>query len=188
MARCRSSWPITAWTCGKRPYFYGMAKTAKLRKRHTYEEERKAWVAAYRKVWSMIHAGRLAMLPCQECGGGSVRFIMVDRNFKRLNLRYFCRQHYDFAVGEGLRTLERQKQLLKEKKSQTLKSRHITGHAVDLWAWVNGTIDWEYRHYPIIAKAMKQASKELNIPIEWGGDWKTFKDGVHFQLPVKQYP
>lgn len=37
--------------------------------------------------------------------------------------------------------------------------------------------------YHKLADAMKQAAKELNVPIEWGGDWRTFKDGPHFQLP-----
>lgn len=92
----------------------------------------------------------------------------------------------DFRVLEGLRTLERQSMLVKAGKSQTMNSRHITGDAVDLGALIDGVINWEWKYYEQIAKAMKQASKELNIPIEWGGDWKTFKDGVHFQLPHKK--
>ncbi|EIT3942437.1 M15 family metallopeptidase, partial [Escherichia coli] len=39
-----------------------------------------------------------------------------------------------------------------------------------------------------IAAAFRQASQELNIPVEWGGDWKTLKDGPHFQLPHGAYP
>lgn len=92
----------------------------------------------------------------------------------------------DFKVLEGLRTLERQVILVKSGKSQTMNSRHITGDAVDLGAIVNGVIDWNWKHYEQIAHTMKQAGKELNITIEWGGDWKTFKDGVHFQLPYKK--
>lgn len=97
----------------------------------------------------------------------------------------------DFTVIEGLRTKERQAQLLKEKKTTTLNSRHLTGHAVDLAAWVivddKGTFSWDWKHYYIIEKAMKQAASELKIPIEWGGDWKRFKDAPHWQLPFKQY-
>lgn len=97
----------------------------------------------------------------------------------------------DFTVIEGLRTKERQAQLLKEKKTTTLNSRHLTGHAVDLAAWVivddKGTVSWDWKHYYIIEKAMKQAASELKIPIEWGGDWKRFKDAPHWQLPFKQY-
>lgn len=94
----------------------------------------------------------------------------------------------DFAVLEGLRTPERQKVLMEAGASQTLNSRHITGHAVDLGAWVDGEVRWDWPLYSQIAKAMKAAAAELNIPIEWGGDWRTFKDGPHFQLPRKEYP
>ena len=94
----------------------------------------------------------------------------------------------DFAVLEGLRTPERQKVLMEAGASQTLNSRHITGHAVDLGAWVDGEVRWDWPLYHQIAKAMKAAAAELNIPIEWGGDWRTFKDGPHFQLPRKEYP
>ena len=100
----------------------------------------------------------------------------------------------DFTVTEGLRIKQRQAQLLKEKKTTTMNSRHLTGHAVDLAAWVipegsdKGTVSWDWKYYEQIADAMKKAALELKIPIEWGGDWKTFKDGPHFQLPFKQYP
>lgn len=91
----------------------------------------------------------------------------------------------DFAVTEGLRTKERQAELVKAGASKTMNSRHITGHAVDLAAIVGGEIRWDWPLYEKIAKAMKQAAYELNIKIEWGGDWKSFKDGPHFQLTRK---
>ena len=94
----------------------------------------------------------------------------------------------DFTVLEGRRSPERQKVLVEAGASQTLNSRHITGHAVDLGAWVDDQVDWSWPLYARIAGAMKMAAKDLNIPIEWGGDWKTFKDGPHFQLPWKDYP
>ena len=94
----------------------------------------------------------------------------------------------DFRVGEGLRTVERQKQLKAAGATTTLNSRHLTGHAVDLIALVNGEVRWDWPLYHKIAAAMKQAAKELNIPLEWGGDWKTFKDGPHYQLPWASYP
>lgn len=94
----------------------------------------------------------------------------------------------DFTVIEGLRTPERQRKLFDAGASQTMKSRHLTGHAVDLAAWVDDQIDWSWPLYDKIAAAMKQASAQVGVPIEWGGDWRTFKDGPHFQLPWKQYP
>lgn len=92
------------------------------------------------------------------------------------------RSDVDFMVTEGLRTKERQRELVAAGASKTMNSRHITGHAVDLVAYVNG-IRWDWPLYEKIAKAMKQAAYELNIKIEWGGDWKSFKDGPHFQIP-----
>jgi peptidoglycan LD-endopeptidase CwlK len=94
----------------------------------------------------------------------------------------------DFAILEGVRSLARQEQLVKAGASQTMKSRHLTGHAVDLGAYVNGSVRWDWPLYNQLAGAMKKAAAELNVPIEWGGDWTTLKDGPHFQLPWKDYP
>lgn len=103
-----------------------------------------------------------------------------------------------FIITEGLRTIERQRKLVEAGASQTLRSRHLTGHAVDLAAFIDmdGTGDytsgdnirWDWPLYKTLSIAMKDAAKELNLPIEWGGDWKTFKDGPHFQLPWSKYP
>lgn len=94
----------------------------------------------------------------------------------------------DFVVVEGIRTPEKQKQYFDSGASKTMNSRHLTGHAVDLIAWVDRTVNWNLAHYERIAAAMKEAGRELGVPVEWGGDWKTFKDGPHFQLPWKEYP
>lgn len=94
----------------------------------------------------------------------------------------------DFGITEGLRTVERQRQLVGAGKSQTMNSRHISGHAVDVFAYPTSAGSWEWKYYEQIATAFKQAAKELNIPVEWGGDWKTLKDGPHFQLPHAKYP
>lgn len=94
----------------------------------------------------------------------------------------------DFGITEGLRSQERQKQMVAQGSSQTMNSRHLTGHAVDVVAYVGSDISWDMPLYQQIAQAFKQASAELSIPVEWGGDWKTLKDGPHFQLPFAQYP
>jgi len=94
----------------------------------------------------------------------------------------------DFAVIEGVRTVERQKQLLAAGASKTMQSRHITGHAVDIAPYVDGDIRWDWPLYRKIAPAIKQAAKEVGVPIEWGGDWIRFKDGPHWQLPRRKYP
>lgn len=94
----------------------------------------------------------------------------------------------DFTVLEGLRSKTRQRQLVNSGASKTMNSRHLTGHAVDLGAYVGGEVSWDWPLYYKIADAMKQAADEMNQPIEWGGDWRTFKDGPHYQLPWKNYP
>nr|WP_320711555.1 MULTISPECIES: M15 family metallopeptidase [Enterobacter] len=94
----------------------------------------------------------------------------------------------DFGITEGLRTIERQKQLVAEGKSQTMNSRHITGHAVDVYAYPTPAGSWDMTYYRQIADAFKAASIELKIPVEWGGDWKSLKDGPHMQLPFDKYP
>jgi peptidoglycan L-alanyl-D-glutamate endopeptidase CwlK len=99
-----------------------------------------------------------------------------------------------FTITEGLRTIERQKVLVASGASKTMNSRHITGHAVDVAALIDfdgdGDLDirWDWPLYKKISDGMKASAKVLGIPIEWGGDWKSFKDGPHFQLPHKSYP
>ena len=94
----------------------------------------------------------------------------------------------DFTVIDGRRTEAEETANIAAGASQTKHSRHLTGHAVDIAAFVNGKviISWEFA--PKIADAMKHAARDLKIPITWGGDWRTFRDGVHFELPWKQYP
>lgn len=94
----------------------------------------------------------------------------------------------DFTVLEGVRSVERQRKLYEAGASQTLNGRHITGHAVDLGAWVDGQVRWDWPLYHKIAAAMKTAAEELKIAIVWGGDWKGFPDGPHFELTRKDYP
>ena len=94
----------------------------------------------------------------------------------------------DFIVTEGLRTLDRQKQLKAAGASKTLKSRHLTGHAVDVAILVEGKVRWDWPLYAKFAKAMKAAARAEKVSIEWGGDWKSFRDGPHYQLPWAKYP
>jgi len=88
----------------------------------------------------------------------------------------------DFVVIEGKRSMERQKYLKGIGASQTLKSKHLKGRAIDVAAWVDGKVNWDFKYYRQIADAMKQAASELNVEIIWGGDWANFKDGPHFEL------
>lgn len=94
----------------------------------------------------------------------------------------------DFRVTEGRRTIDRQRQLVAIGASRTLKSRHLTGHAVDVVALIAGQPRWDWPLYAKIAAAFKKAAKEKGTPIVWGGDWRTFKDGPHFELDPRHFP
>ena len=94
----------------------------------------------------------------------------------------------DFKVLEGRRSVARQRELVKKGASQTMKSRHIHGFAVDLGVVVGGTIRWDWPLYYQLADIVKQAAKDVGVVVEWGGDWKSFKDGPHWQLPHRKYP
>ena len=99
----------------------------------------------------------------------------------------------DFTVLEVTRTLARQKQLVASGASKTMRSRHLPGadgksRAVDIAPLDGGQVSWAWPVYFKLAPVIKQAARELGVPIEWGGDWKSFKDGPHWQLPWAQYP
>lgn len=118
--------------------------------------------------------------------------------------RAIARSEVDFTVLEGLRTEARQRQLVKAGASKTMDSRHLTGHAVDLGAWVGGAVRWDWPLYLKIAEAMRAASNELSTPVRWGGTWgllnniqgpitaemlhKRFPDGPHYELWRQRYP
>lgn len=95
---------------------------------------------------------------------------------------------YDFVVIEGLRSFAHQKVLMKEGKSKTLNSRHLTGHAVDIVPLVNGSIPWhDWSAFESVSKAMKQAAYQLGVSMNWGGDWVSFRDGPHYELSREVY-
>lgn len=87
-----------------------------------------------------------------------------------------------FIITEGIRTTKRQAELVARGASKTMASKHITGRAVDVAAVVNGKVSWEWKYYAQIAVAFKKAAADLGISLRWGGDWKYFKDGPHFEL------
>ncbi|MGI1669986.1 MAG: hypothetical protein K6L74_06620 [Neptuniibacter sp.] len=131
----------------------------------------------------------------------------------------------DFTVLETLRTEKRQRHMVRQGKSWTKNSRHLgrvpkhapelgpIAHAVDLGAWIDDTINWDWDHYFDIADAMKAAAEKHNIRIKWGGCWdyldqydnakqarqmyidrkkeageKPLSDGPHFELCWKEFP
>jgi peptidoglycan L-alanyl-D-glutamate endopeptidase CwlK len=113
----------------------------------------------------------------------------VRPELRRVILRAAAISSLRFVVTEGIRSLARQQQLVAMGASRTMNSRHLTGHAVDLAVQdENGKIRWDWPLYHKLAAVVKQAAGECATPIEWGGDWRSFKDGPHFQLPRKEFP
>lgn len=95
----------------------------------------------------------------------------------------------DFRVLDGLRTVAEQKENVKKGVSQTMNSRHLTGHAIDFGVLKSGGIDWfDISGFTLVGSAFKAAAKELGIPIIWGGDWRSLKDYGHIELDRKRYP
>ncbi|HKJ72689.1 MAG TPA: M15 family metallopeptidase [Alphaproteobacteria bacterium] len=89
----------------------------------------------------------------------------------------------DFRVTEGKRSRDRQRELVAKGASQTMHSLHLEGKAVDIVVVRNGRVSWDFPLYRQVSKSFKRAGKALGYPVEWGGDWHSFKDGPHFQLP-----
>lgn len=93
----------------------------------------------------------------------------------------------DFIITEGIRSLERQRALVETGASHTYNSRHLSGHAIDFAPVIAGEVTWKWPSFKVIARAFKEASHELGIPIIWGGDWQDFKDGPHIELDRRRY-
>lgn len=97
-----------------------------------------------------------------------------------------------FAVVYDIRTLAAEAQAVKTGHSQTMHSRHLPNKeglscAVDVAALANGHIDWakgkEQQVYGQIWKQIEEAATKLGVTVEWGGNWHSFKDWSHIQLP-----
>lgn len=104
------------------------------------------------------------------------RLTGVDPRLVAVAQRALDLSPYDFGITEGVRTAERQAQLLKAGASATMNSRHLTGHAVDVVVQIGDRISWELALYCAVAVAFREASIELNTPIRWGGCWALLRD------------
>lgn len=137
------------------------------------------------------------------------RLVGVNDNLVAVVKRALMLSEQDFAVLEGVRTKERQLELVRKGASQTKNSKHLLGRAVDLVPIVAGKVSWDWAYFYPIAEAMRAAAKELDVQVRWGGAWddvlndttapttklveayvekrrsqgrKAFTDGPHFEL------
>lgn len=84
----------------------------------------------------------------------------------------------DILIYETLRTEEKQRYYVASGKSQTMKSYHLVGQALDFVPVINGQPDWSAYDRPEIKKAIAFAK---SLGFTWGGDWKTLVDKPHLQ-------
>ena len=77
----------------------------------------------------------------------------------------------DFGVTFGMRTLEEQQKLYDSGRSQTMKSKHLDGRAVDLVAYFGSDISWELNVYDDICDAMAEAARRHTLAVKWGAAW-----------------
>ncbi|MFL7024272.1 M15 family peptidase [Enterovibrio norvegicus] len=117
----------------------------------------------------------------------SKRLAPVHSDMVRVVKRAIQITPVDFAVLEGLRTLERHLVLMQQGGSRTKKSRHLTGHAVDLGAWVGGEVRWDFGLYVKIAYAMRQAAIELDVSVVWGACWTVINDEDDLEAAIARY-
>jgi peptidoglycan L-alanyl-D-glutamate endopeptidase CwlK len=78
----------------------------------------------------------------------------------------------DFGVIQGMRTIEMQKELVAKGASQTMKSKHLEGNAVDLMAYIGGRGSWELNVYDDLADAMKEGANAVGCKVRWGAAWQ----------------
>ena len=95
----------------------------------------------------------------------------VDERMVRVVNTAITVSKIDFGVICGLRTIQEQRELVAKGASQTMKSKHIDGLAVDLMAYVGGRASWELNLYDDIADAMKIAADEEDVKLRWGAAW-----------------
>lgn len=97
----------------------------------------------------------------------------VDERIVRVVRKAILVTDIDFAVHDGLRTMEEQRRLVATGASRTLDSYHLTGDAVDLVPYVGGKLRWEHALCNEVARAMFEASGQLGVRLVWGRVWDT---------------
>ena len=94
----------------------------------------------------------------------------------------------DFILTDGCRTVEEQREFVRTGKSKTMHSRHLGGFAIDFVGHVKGRATYDEPVMKALSECFKEAGAQLGIPVEWGGDWKSFQDTPHIQLTKERYP
>ncbi len=98
-----------------------------------------------------------------------------------------ARRDVEFYVSEGVRSVERQRELVARGASRTMNSRHLTGHAVDLYPVSDVPVPaMTARDLAPVVSAMKRAALVEGVPMVHGADWGW--DHPHHELSRARYP
>lgn len=147
------------------------------------------------------------------------KLVGVHPDLVKVCRRALTTSQVDFGILQGVRTLEEEQANFSKGLSRIApdQSRHLRGLAVDVGAYENGVLSWNWKLYEFIAEEFSSAGMSLSIPIRWGGAWdvnisdlldsghdmhtqyvhrymqehpgrKPLSDGGHFELPTKEYP
>jgi len=95
----------------------------------------------------------------------------INPNLIRVVTEAIKNTKVDFGVTCGMRTVEEQEKLVASGASQTMKSKHLEGRAVDLVAYAGSNVTWQLNMYDDIADAMANAACDLGVPLKWGAAW-----------------
>ena len=106
----------------------------------------------------------------------------VDERLVEVMTIALSRSKNDFGITEGLRDIETQKRYVAQGKSQTMKSYHLKGKAVDVVIYKDKKVTWELKYYKELNDLVQEIAKEKGYKITWGGNWKSLVDGPHFQI------
>jgi len=97
--------------------------------------------------------------------------VRVDKRLSKIVKNAIQITTVDFGVIQGIRTIEEQKALVEKGASQTMKSKHLDGLAVDLMAYIGSRGSWELNLYDDIADAIRESATKENVAIRWGAAW-----------------
>ena len=109
-------------------------------------------------------------------------------NTKRAALAWYvwCKENkVEILIYDTLRSPEKQKENIQNGSSQTMRSYHLVGQALDFVPVdAQGRCLWDGYNKPLIQKAIKKAKE---IGFKWGGDWTSFRDSPHLEFWYKGY-
>ena len=126
-------------------------------------------------------------------GKSKSHLVDVHPDLVRLAHRAIKHSRIDFGISEGVRSEDRQYELYHQKKTTTLYSQHFIkestgyGHAIDIFAYINGQANWNFRNYGPLIQAFQTEAIALGIQVQFGHLWKEFQDSPHIQLNPRYY-